>query len=46
VAESLRPLAERLAAFGTQNLYPVGHAILPARFGDAILPQGDYQAVF
>jgi hypothetical protein len=37
VAESLRPLAERLAAFGTQNLYPVGHEILP---------QGDYQAVF
>jgi hypothetical protein len=37
VAESLRPLAERFAAFGTQNLYPVGHEILP---------QGDYQAVF
>src|SRR5258706_5686013 len=37
VAESLRPLAERLAAFGTHNLYPVGHEILP---------QGDYQAVF
>jgi hypothetical protein len=35
VAESLRPLAERLAAFGTHNLYPVGHEILP---------QGDYQA--
>src|ERR1700736_5470215 len=29
VAESLRPLAERLAAFGTENLYPVGHEILP-----------------
>src|SRR5450759_3455335 len=37
VAESLRPLAEMLAAFGTENLYPVGHEILP---------QGDYQAVF
>jgi hypothetical protein len=36
VAESLRPLAERLAAFGAHNLYPVGHEILP---------QGDYQAV-
>jgi hypothetical protein len=34
VTESLRPLAERLAAFGTQNLYPVGHETLP---------QGDYQ---
>jgi hypothetical protein len=29
VAESLRPLAERLAAFGTQNLYPVGHEFYP-----------------
>jgi hypothetical protein len=29
VAESLRPLAERLAAVGTQNLYPIGHEILP-----------------
>jgi hypothetical protein len=38
VAESLRPLAERLAAVGTQNLYPIGHEILPQ--------QGDYQAVF
>ena len=28
VAESLRPLAERLAASGTQNLDPVGHEIL------------------
>jgi hypothetical protein len=37
VAESLRPLAEGLPAFGTYNLYPVGHEILP---------QGDYQAVF
>jgi hypothetical protein len=37
VAESLRPLAERLAALGTDNLYPVGHEILL---------QGDYQAVF
>jgi len=37
VAEPPCPLAERLAAFGTHNLYPVGHEILP---------QGDYQAVF
>ena len=36
VAESLRPLAERLAAFGTENFYPVGHENLP---------QGAYQAV-
>jgi hypothetical protein len=37
VAESLRPLAERLAAFGTEDFYPVGHEILA---------QADYQAVF
>jgi hypothetical protein len=31
VAESWRPLAERLAAFGTQDIYPVSHEILPKR---------------
>src|ERR1700692_113855 len=29
VAESWRPLAERLAAFGTQDIYPVGHENSP-----------------
>jgi hypothetical protein len=37
VAESWRPLAERFAAFGTDNLYPVGHGILL---------QGDYHLYF
>jgi hypothetical protein len=36
VAETWRPLAERLAAFGTLNLYSIGHEILPP---------GDYQQV-
>jgi hypothetical protein len=37
VAEPWGPFAERLAAFGTDNLYPVGHGILP---------QEDYQPFF